>query len=125
MQGKDTGTRDDMQLVNDIAKEIGVDLGGIEVSAKRLGKINSNGYQLLCVKMNLEKREEMLEKAKNLAGVQGYEGVFIQPDLSKTERNGFKLREERRKMQIENPGKSFIIRRGNVIEKSGVSKNGD
>ena len=66
------------------------------------------GFQILQIKFNsAEHRKALLQKAKKLRESLNFKNVYIQPDLTKSEREmQFKLREEKRQLQAKNPRKN-------------------
>ncbi|CAG0900052.1 unnamed protein product [Cyprideis torosa] len=66
----------DKDLVNVIATELDMNLDGVKIVTKRIGKIRNDGTQLLRVTISAEKRRELLSKAKNLRASQKLNKVF-------------------------------------------------
>ena len=110
----------DLDLVKQIAEEIDVTLNKTDFEPKRIGSINeSTGRQLLLVKFQSDiKRKEFLRKSKNLRSSNDFSQIYVDPDLTKSEREAkFQVRQERRTLQNKYPGKTFVIRSGRVQEK--------
>ena len=98
----------DLDLVKQIAKEIDVTLNKTDIEPKRIGSINeSTGRQLLLVKCQSDiKRKEFLRMSKNLRSSNKFSQIYIDPDLTNSERVAqFQVRQERRKLQSKYPGK--------------------
>ena len=109
----------DLDLVKQTAEEIDVTLKEIDFEPKRIGSFNeSTGRQLLLVKFQSDiKRKEFLRKYKNLRSSNDFSQIYVDPDLTKSEREAqFQLRQERRTLQNKYPGKTFVIKTGRVEE---------
>ena len=110
----------DLDLVKQTAEEIDVTLNETDFKPKRIGSINeSTGRQLRLVKFQSEiKRKEFLRKYKNLRSSNDFSEIYVDLDLTKSEREAqFQVRQERRTLQNKYPGKIFVIRSGRVEEK--------
>lgn len=107
----------EMQLVREIGNAIDVNLDGVKLQTKRLGKIRSDGSQLLRVTMLSEKKGEFLKKAKELRKVDTFKQIYIHPDLTPGERQQqYLLRQELKKMRHDEPEKKWKILKNRVIE---------
>ena len=63
-------------------------------------------YKLSSTQLNIK---ALLQRAKKLRESLNFKNVYIQPALTKSEREmQFKLREEKRRLQAENPRKKVI-----------------
>ena len=64
---------------------------------------------------NLKMQKEVLEKAKNMKNVDGWNSTYISPDLTKTQREkAYQLRGKRRR-RIQAGEKNLIIKNGSVV----------
>ena len=110
----------DLDLAKQTAEEIDVTSNETDFEPKRIVSINeSTGRQLLLVKFQSDiKRKEFLRKYKNLRYSNNFSQIYVEPDLTKSEREAqFQVRQERRTLQNKYPGKTFVIRSGRVEEK--------
>ena len=116
---KGDGSVSDMQLVTSICTELEVKIAEKDFITRRIGNAHAEtGFQILQIKFNSgEHRKALLQRAKKLRESLNFKNVYIQPDLTKSEREmQFKLREEKRRLQAENPRKSYRIKNGHVSE---------
>ena len=108
---------DDKQLIHEIANAVGVSLDGVKLVHDRIGKKRDSGEQVLRVAMSVEKKWELVKKAKILASSQEFNHVFVRPDLTIAERQiARELREKLKEMREKEPSKRWKIWRGTVIE---------
>ena len=110
----------ELDLVKQTAEEIDVTLNKTNFEPKRIGSINdSTGRHLLLSKFQSDtKRKVFLRKCKNLRSSNDFSQIYVDPDLTKSERETqFQLRQERRTLQNKYPGETFVIRSGRVEEK--------
>ena len=110
---------DDIKLVSEITKEIGVDHVEV-VNAVRLGqrKNDSSVSRLLRVQVsNLNVKRDILSNAKKLRNVkrEPFKGIYINPDLSIKERNAQKeLRDELKRRKDAGEAHLKIVR-GRIV----------
>ena len=110
----------DSVLVQNLAQEIGVELNSDDFDSLRIGKKNAeNSRQLLLLKFkSVLKRKQFLGNAKKLKDSKSYSNLFVDPDLTKSEREAqYQLRVEKRSLQQKYTNKSFVIRNGRVTER--------
>ena len=110
----------DSVLVQNLAQEIGVELNSDDFDSLRIGKKNAeNSRQLLFLKFkSVLKRKQFLGNAKKLKDSKSYSNLFVDPDLTKSEREAqYQLRVEKRSLQQKYTNKSFVIRNGRVTER--------
>ena len=111
---------DDIKLITDITKAIGVD--NVEVvNTDRLGqrKNSSSGGRLLRVQVsNLNTKKHILSNAKKLRNVkhEPIKGVYITPDLSIKERNAQKALRDELKRRKDAGEANLKISRGKIIK---------
>ena len=116
---KGDGPVSDGQLVSSICSELDVKIAEKDFTTRRIGSAHAEtGLQILQIKFNsAEHRKALLQRAKKLWDSLNFKNVYIQPDLTKSERElQYKLREEKRRLQTENPQKSYRIKNGQVLE---------
>ena len=85
-----------------------------------IGKISEqNGKQLLLVKIKSQiKRKQFLRNSIKLRDNVFYSLVFVDLDLTKSEREAqYQLRVEKRTLQEKYSEKKFVIKNGKVIDK--------
>ena len=98
----------DLDLGKQIAEEIDVTSKETDFEPKRIGSINeSTGRQLLLVKFQSDiKRKEFLRKSKNLRSSNNFSQIFVDPDLTKSEREAkFQVRQKKEHFGINTLGK--------------------
>ena len=77
---------DDVSLVKNIAQTLGVTLQPT-IECKRVGKVSEDGFQLLVVDVKSEASKwNLIGKSKQLRSTENYSPVFLNPDLTKDER---------------------------------------
>lgn len=104
----------DIDLVKEISVEVGCDLSTIEITTRRIGTAGR-----ILVKLNPEKRKELLEKAKRLRTNERSINVYINPDLTRAQAHQqYLLRCELRRKKISEPTKKWVIARGRVMTDS-------
>lgn len=114
---------EELDMVREIADTIGISLDGVQLAAARIGTPRDNGKQLLRVSMTTEKKRELLSKARDLAKGP-FNEVFFRPDRTPAEQYAdYELRQALKKKRVEEPGKSWMIRRGKVTEKINPAGN--
>ena len=99
-----------------MASTIGVgDLDPEEVT--RIGRANSSGARLLRFKCESTiEKFDILKKAKDLRNHPEFKGVYINPDLTKSQRETHKaLREKLKERRA--AGEQVRIYRGRIVEK--------
>ena len=109
----------DIQELTDLASTIGVDDLDLEPEeVMRVGRSNASGPRLLrfkCESTNV--KFDILKKAKDLRNHPELNGVYINPDLTKSQRATNKsLREELKRRRAE--GERVYIHRGKIVVKS-------
>lgn len=110
--------RENELAVREMAESIGVSLEGTQltINSRHMGK--QSGQGLMSVKLPQQKRSELLRNAKKLRDVEGYQGVFINPDMTPGERHAdYLLRCELKEKRQRTPDKKWVISRGRVIER--------
>ena len=117
---------EDERQVNNVMKEIGVDVGEYETT--RLGAPDDKRSKPRPLKMTCkiaEKRDEILRKARNLKNSEEYKKmkVGISADKTLAERNKDKALFDERKRRTEE-GEDVVIYRGQVMTKDEAAKKG-
>ena len=108
------------ECVQKLAQTIDIVLDSADIETKRIGKISEqNGKQLLLVKFKSQiKRKQFLRNSIKLRDNAFYSSVFVDLDLTKSEREAqYQLRVEKRTLQEKFSEKVFVIKNGKVIEK--------
>jgi hypothetical protein len=106
----------DEQVVRAVAEELGVSIDGVRLEVKRVGK--GDRPPLVSVKLPSHQRLQLLREAKNLRQKEHYKEVYINPDRTPGEMHAdYLLRCELRKQKQDHPDRSWMIRRGAVVER--------
>ena len=107
LKGRQDNTEEsDNRLVSEIAESLKLNM---KLECQRIGKQNTEGKQLLRIKCETEKMKKyLLKKAKSLKENERFKYFFIQPDLTKTEReNRKKMVAELKEKGLRNPSTHF------------------
>ena len=115
-----SSSTNDEECVQKLAQTIDIVLDSADIETKGIGKISEqNGKQLLFVKLKSQiKREQFLRNLIKLRDNAFYSSVFVDLDLTKSEREAqYQLRVEKRTLQEKFSEKVFVIKNGKVIEK--------
>lgn len=108
---------EDESIVREVAEEIGVNLDGVRLETKRIGK--GERASMVSVKIDSLKRKDVLKNSKNLKGNDKFGNVYINPDRTRGElHNDFLLRSELKERRQAESTKQWVIFRGKVIEKT-------
>lgn len=105
----------DGEAISRLAEEIGVnDLAPKEVS--RIGRVDPAKPRLLRFKCeDIDTRRQMLRDSKNLRKSDHFQGIYINPDLTKYQRiRDAELRKEVKKRR--GGGENVGIRRGQIVD---------
>ena len=107
------------ECVQKLAQTIDIVLDSADIETKRIGKISEqNGKQLLVKFKSQVKRKQFLRNSIKLRDSAFYSSVFVDLDLTKSEREAqYQLRVEKRTLQEKYSEKVFVIKNGKVIEK--------
>ena len=108
----------DVELVSEILVELDNVKGKFYV--KRIGgKKDGSGEQIMLLMCeNIEMKNSILRKSRNLKDNSKFSSVFIYPDLTKEERlAGYLLRQEFAKQRVEQPDSEWVIKKGEVKRK--------
>jgi hypothetical protein len=110
-------------LIKDVATELGIQqTPNMSVKLHLPAKPAANGLtakrSVTVVRFNDKGlRRQLLNRARDLRDSRRFGNVFINPDLTASEREAdFHLRQELRAKRLANPAKHFLIRRGVVAE---------
>ena len=111
----ETTEASDNRLVSDIAQFLNVNM---KFECQRIGKQNTEGKQLLRIKCETEKMKwNLLKKAKSLKENERFKYVFIQPVLTKTERENRKIMvAELKEKRLLNPSTKYKIKGNQIVE---------
>ena len=106
----------DWMMVDEMLRRLHLRVDVIKVS--RIGRKNAGKTRLILVTLSSEDMKwEVLREAKNLRDFDEYHGVYINPDLTKTEREqNKKLRDEVREKREK--GEDVVIYKGRIIKRS-------
>ena len=97
-----------------LANNIGVELTTDDFTTRRFGEAN----KVMEIKLNEKKKKaEILRNCRKLRDLTFYKGVFINPDLTKPERQQqFELRQLLKEQRKNNPEKTWKIYKNAIIE---------
>lgn len=114
----------DTSQLRDIFCEIGVetsDYSTVVSDSRRIGKKRKDGYRMLKVKTcSLQKRSEILRRAKALKNSSSWNRVFIRPDLTPLQQeNEKRLRQELQERRQQ--GEDVVMFKGRVRCRSDLS----
>ena len=110
-------TDNDTALVSNICRELNVNESK-DCKTKRIGRKNENGFQMLLVSCANEKfRKDLLASSKKLSQIEAFKCIYINPDLTKSEREEqFNLRQQLKKARANFPNKKYMIKHGKIAE---------
>ena len=114
----------EQNFVRQVAAAIDVDMTGVKLEAKRIGKIRDGGSQLLCITLTQEKRSELLQKCRELRNQTNFANIYIGSDLTKEGRKvQYELRQELKAKRSAEPSSEWIIKRGKVVKRDERSED--
>ena len=104
------------EKINDVFSFLEPDTDPVKIDL--IGTTNKQNIQLLLVKMpNPKVKWELIRKAKKLRDDTGFDGIYINPDLTPEQRNlQFETRNKPIELRQSNPLKQFWIKSGRIVE---------